>query len=114
MKARRLSLGWELGELERAVDAARILCGLSGEGQFATLQDAERAPLAAAAVLALVGERLRLVRRVVHGWVPAQLLVAGHNEVHDTDAPLEDDDDVVLPLERKHVRSRADGVKRRH
>jgi hypothetical protein len=113
MKARRLSLGWELGELERAVDAARILCGLSGEGQFATRQEAERAPLGAAAVLALVAERLRLVRRVVHGWAPTELLVAAHNEIHETDAPLENDD-VLLPLERKRVRSRADGAKRGH
>ena len=99
MKARRLSLGWELGELEHAVDAARILCGLSGEGQFATRQEAERAPLAAAAVLVLVAERLRLVRRVVHGWVPSELLVAPHNEIDDNDAPAESDD-ILLPVER--------------
>jgi hypothetical protein len=78
---------------------ARILCGLSGEGQFATRQDAERGPLAAAAVLALVAERLRLVRRVVHGWVPTELLVAPHNEIDDTDDTV-DGDDILLPVER--------------
>jgi len=104
MKAQRLSLGWELGEIERAVDAARILCDLGAEGQFATQQEAERAPLAAAAVLALVTERLRLVRRAIHGWMPPELLVAPHNEVSET-ATLLESDDLILPLKRKRARS---------
>src|SRR5262245_45940597 len=110
MKARRLSLGWELGEIERAVDAARILCGLSSAGQFATREETERAPAAATAVLALVTERLRLLRRAVHGWIPTELLVAPHNEVDAVDSDLEED--VVLPVERRSVKPRAGGISR--
>lgn len=100
MKARRVSLGWELGELERAVEAVRILCGQLGEGGLGTRQDLARAPLAAAAVLALIVERLRLVRRVIHGWAPTALLVAPHNEVEEGEGSVRGED-LILPVERK-------------
>ena len=89
---------WELEELEQAVEAARMLCDASSQNQYATQHDARTAPRLTSAVLTLVGQRLRLMRRAIHGYVPLDALVGEHNTVvgkHDH----VDGRDVLLSIE---------------
>ncbi|MGE5785853.1 MAG: hypothetical protein ACM3ZE_14745, partial [Myxococcales bacterium] len=72
MSRRSISLVWELEELEQAVDAARVLCDASSQNQYATEYDARIAPRVTSAVLTLVGQRLGLLRRVIHSGAPVK------------------------------------------
>lgn len=83
-----ISLGDELAHLADALSAVLRQMQQQGGG------DPE--VRAQAAMLSLITERVRLVRRVVKGDMPAQLLAAAHN-LRGGVAPGEDGD-VVLPV----------------
>jgi hypothetical protein len=97
MTRRQVSLSCEIEEVEKAILAARILCDGVWQNQFATEADMQAAPRAASAVLALVGQRLRLVLGVVQGQVSVRSLAAPHNTVN-SGVPGEDDTDILLPI----------------
>lgn len=84
-----VSLGDELETIADAVSAAVRLAE-----QRAAIDPEARAQLG---VLALVVERLRLVRRVVKGDFSVEVLAATHNRRAEV-AP-DEDGDVVLPVD---------------
>lgn len=96
-----VSLGDELGHIAEALSGVQELVEQRAEG------DPELR--AHAGLLALITERLRLVRRVVKGDLSAELLAAPHNR-RTAVAPGEDGD-VVLPL-RAPRRPNASGRRR--
>jgi hypothetical protein len=76
---RYLSITWELEQLEHAADAARMLCDASHLRYFATKRDAEWAPCAAAAVMTLIEQRLRLLQSALRGDVGLDVVAAHFN-----------------------------------
>ena len=113
MSRRSISLVWELEELEQAVDAARVLCDASSQDQYATEHDARVAPRVTSAVLTLVGQRLRLIRRVIHGHAPIEALAGGHNLVEGTYRHHVEGKDVLLPMEPRGLRKKPPHISKR-
>ncbi len=97
MKRRRISLAWELEELEQALEAARMLCDASSQEQYGTEHDARIAPRVTSAVLTLIGQRLQLLIRAVHGHVAGEVLAGGHNVVVGRTVHV-DGDDLLIGL----------------
>lgn len=83
-----ISLGDELEHIAAALSGVLQLVEQQANGDAAA-----RAP---AGLLSIVIERVRLVRRVVKGDMPAEVLVAAHN--HRSSVGPGEDGDVVLPL----------------
>jgi hypothetical protein len=80
-KAKVVSMFFELGELEGAVEAAQALAiDLQGE-PWPDNREAVRKLYSVGSVLALIACRLQLLRRGIDGSVDAALLLARHNEV---------------------------------
>lgn len=75
-----LSLGWELGELQRAVDAARILLEEWDNDHLLDSHSQRESVPAAEAVLSLVRARLRDLCRALSGDLDPARLVASHND----------------------------------
>lgn len=83
-----ISLGDELEHIADALSAVLQLVQQQAGGD-----PAARAP---AGMLSIVTERVRLVRRVVKGDMPAEVLAAAHN--HRASVGPGEDGDVVLPV----------------
>jgi hypothetical protein len=99
VSATRVRLGWELQEIEDALDAARMLCDAIAFGMHVSEDDRQAAPRAAAAVMSLVGQRLRLLRQVAQGAAGVDVLLAPFNAVAVADTEEESDStDVYLPI----------------
>lgn len=79
-KQKAWSLTFELYMLGDAVEAARILTDAAAVDQLANEHDNQRAVASAAAVLTLVGLRVRDLGRVLRGEMDPDLLRARHNE----------------------------------
>lgn len=76
-----VSIFFELGELEGAVEAAQALAiGLQGESLPGN-RDAIRKLYGLGSVLSLIACRLHLLRQGIEGSVVPALLLARHNEV---------------------------------
>ncbi len=86
-----VSVGYELLTLEHAVEGVAALVEMLRLGDLDD-RDAERG---VSALLALLGCRVRDLGRVVRGAMPADLLLAPHNEAME--AMKGDDPDVLLP-----------------
>lgn len=91
---RLVSLSEELVLVGRALDAVRLLSFAYIDEQVGRIADVEAAPVAMAAVTALVGERLRLITRVARGTLDPALIHADHNDVTGCDE--EDSTDLTL------------------
>lgn len=85
MARRKMSLSRELYTLMNAIEAGRILSDQLGTQQYATPYDEHRAPHAAAAILVLVGERIRNLRRAIQDDIDPRILVGNHNVEPDDD-----------------------------
>lgn len=110
MKRRRISLAWELEELEQALEAARMLCDASSQEQHGTEHDARIAPRVTSAVLTLIGQRLQLLIRAVHGNVAGEVLAGGHNVVVGRTVHVDGDDLLIgLGARRRSRPSRLGG-----
>ena len=83
MARKTVALGWELMEIQQAVDAARILIDGIQYDQLGNDHDVKAAPGAASATLALVGLRLRDLCRAVQGTKNPAEIYAHHNASHD-------------------------------
>ena len=83
-----ISLGDELERIADALTAVLLLVEHQAAG--------DPAARASAGMLSIVTERVRLVRRVVKGDMPAEVLAAAHNQ-RAAVRPGEDGD-VVLPM----------------
>lgn len=80
-EAKAVSIFFELGELEGALDAAQSLAiDLQGE-PWPGNSDGLRKLYIIGSVLALLGCRIRLLRQGIDGAVDPVLLLARHNEV---------------------------------
>lgn len=91
-----LSLGWELMEIQSAVEGARILIDGIRQQQFGSEHDEKVAPHAASAALTLVSLRLRDLWRAVQGMAnPAETIWAHHNAT-DLRAGDEHHDDIYM------------------
>lgn len=86
-----VGLALELGELGHVIEAARLVIDLLRYQGWHDDHDAEEAPRAASATLALVGRRLRDICRVIRGSQDVSTIHARHN-----DAEPDDGDDIYL------------------
>jgi hypothetical protein len=91
-----VSLNLELSTLEHATWGAQILSDLQATGGFPDDDSERAAPLCIAAMLTLLGVRLRHLRRVVRGEENPAHLWEPHNSAGDA-AMLADGEDVFLP-----------------
>jgi hypothetical protein len=95
---RKISVSNELHVLLQAIDGIRALAERGAEGDVDNESSGDRAiARAAAALLVLVRERLRLLDRVVRDVVDPALLWCADNQALPAPEPLTDDDhDVAL------------------
>ncbi len=108
-----LSLGWELLELRRAVDAARFLLE-EWENDHLLDSHSQRASIPAAeAVLSLVHARLRDLCRALSGDLDPAGLVASHNDKTPLEREGEDPDLYLRGWGLEQIRSELVRIQRR-
>lgn len=99
MKANKVSLADELAELVHALESAQLIAELLITEGLPDAESKSGAPKMLEALLALVIERVRLLRKVVIGSADVENLVARHNRAGERQRG--DDPDVILLAHRK-------------
>jgi hypothetical protein len=95
MRPTKVSLGDELAEVVHVLESAQLIAELLVTEGLPDAESRSRAPRMVEAVLALVIERVRLLRKVVVGAVGVEPLVARHNRAGERQRG--DDPDIHLP-----------------
>ena len=89
----KLRLSYELGTIRDAVNGAMLLAESLRDRAFTRDEQAAQAPAYVAGILALSGERLKLVAMAVEDELDPDLLHALHNEA---DAEADSEGGIVL------------------
>jgi hypothetical protein len=90
-----LSLAFEVDELERAIDGARVLLDEYRLGSITDAADEEHVPRHVSAILGIVAARMRLVRSAVRGGLNPKLVWSPFN-AQPGPPQAGDDPDVTL------------------
>lgn len=91
---RRINIAFEMETLEHAVEGVRLLAELTSDSATPDADELHATLRGMKGMLALLGSRLRLWRRGLHGSIDPLLLWAPHND----HIPSPDDDEPDLHL----------------
>lgn len=107
---KRVSLAFELADIEAALRAVREIALALGTHGFTNLRSEKAAPRSIEASLVLIGDRLRLLRRAISGSADPALL---HNTSNTAPPGSSPEPDIVLTAWKNAATPSASGQRAR-